>query len=146
MRISFVDDIDRHSVSILFCSRKSFSNAAACGFSAANLSPSFLIGSSSYSAVATGGMFGGSLNCSDVFVLGALCWFIVLLCEKRLLILRLLIPNRRRCSECGLPLRGPRRSKQPPKAESTNYAFINLRINSRFVVRKENLGFVRGAG
>ena len=36
-----------------------------------------------------------------------------------------------RCSECGLPLRGPRRSKQPSKAESTNSAFINLRINKQ---------------
>ena len=55
-----------------------------------------------------------------------------LLFESRLLILRLLMPYRRRCSECGLPLRGPRRSKQPPKAESTNSAFINLRINKQY--------------
>ena len=36
-----------------------------------------------------------------------------------------------RCSECGLPLRGPRRGKPPPKAESTHSGIINLRINSR---------------
>jgi hypothetical protein len=34
------------------------------------------------------------------------------------------------CTECGLPLRGPRKSKQPSKVESTNIVFINLSLNS----------------
>ena len=51
--------------------------------------------------------------------------------RDRLLRLRLLMSYRQRYSVCGLPQRGPRRGKPPPKAESTNSGIIYLGRNKR---------------
>jgi hypothetical protein len=52
-------------------------------------------------------------------------------CRAGLLRLRLLMSHFRTCSECGLPLRGPQRGKQPQKAESINSVIIYLSLNKR---------------